>query len=467
MQNKNLSDIERKIRLSLQENQKSVQIKKNEHSIEHSENTETPLSSSDPENSVQIEHFEHSVYSVPEFPIDIFPIEIQKLINEAYSTLNFPKDFTASSILIAASVAIGNSRSVVVKKKWEMTAILYTILVGLPGSCKTHPIKLVFAPVRNIESARHKIFMEKLKEHNALPPDEKQSAYKPSYQQIILNDATPEALCLALKNNQRGLIYHRDEIIAWIKDFTSYNSSGAAEQLWLSIYSGEPISVNRKTSENLRIESPFISVIGTIQPDVLFNMIDSKENNGFIDRILFSFPDHFPLEQLNDNEISDNTINEYNTIISNLFLLEQNILNDKVVPKQMTFSIEGWKHIKQLFDLWSTYQNSEDEDQKRYLGIFNKMKSNIPRIALILQCIDDVTAGNISTQISERNTVNAIKVGEYFIANAKKIMNRNNLIDDTDKVAACKTLSKSGMSVTEISRALNIARGTVYKYLKT
>lgn len=50
------------------------------------------------------------------FPIEVFSIEIQKLILELKSTMNFPINYSGCSILYAVSVAIRNKIQLKVKK---------------------------------------------------------------------------------------------------------------------------------------------------------------------------------------------------------------------------------------------------------------------------------------------------------------------------------------------------------------
>jgi hypothetical protein len=108
----------------------------------------------------------------------------------------------------------------------------------------------------------------------------------------------------------------------------------------------------------------------------------------------------------------------------------------------------------------------QEEEHKQYAGIYSKMENIVPRVALILQSLDDVNSQMDSQSITIKSIKNAIKVGEYYIANAKKILEGNE-IDMTDKKVAAKLLLKQGLKKTDICKALNIkSRTTLDKYLK-
>ena len=112
----------------------------------------------------------------------------------------------------------------------------------------------------------------------------------PIWEQLLVTDFTPEALIEVHKFNKNGIGVYADELASWFKNFNRYNS-GSEEQFWLSVWSGKPIRINRKTSEPIFISLPFISVIGTIQPAVLKELAKDRTENGFMDRILFVIPD--------------------------------------------------------------------------------------------------------------------------------------------------------------------------------
>ena len=45
------------------------------------------------------------------FPIDVLPVKLQEIVNEANATLGFPKDYIAGSMLTAMAAVIGNTHS--------------------------------------------------------------------------------------------------------------------------------------------------------------------------------------------------------------------------------------------------------------------------------------------------------------------------------------------------------------------
>ena len=233
--------------------------------------------------------FEENIY-----PVDVFPVDVQRIINETNRCLNFSKDHIASSLMFVASVAVGNSIRVELKRKWYDKAILYMALVGKPGSNKSAPLRFAMEPLEMRDDRE----MEKYRKEREKFNEAKRKAFKgngylpdePDYNQTIMNDFTTEVLIRQHNVNPRGLAVYVDELIGFIRNFNKYRT-GNDEQVWTQLFNGGAVAVNRMNSVPLKINDTFIGIIGTIQPGLLPEFAKGKMESGFLDRWLFSFPD--------------------------------------------------------------------------------------------------------------------------------------------------------------------------------
>ncbi len=75
-----------------------------------------------------------------EFPISIFPTQIQRIIREVHERHNYPTDYIAAAILTAIAVGISNTHLAQIKQGWVESPILYMVLIGRPGANKSHPL---------------------------------------------------------------------------------------------------------------------------------------------------------------------------------------------------------------------------------------------------------------------------------------------------------------------------------------
>ena len=226
------------------------------------------------------------------FPIDVFPKIMQEVTYEAYNKFQFSLDYLGAGILAAISSAIGNSLKVEVKNGWNEKANLFVVIVGRPGDSKSHALNFCFKPIHIKENLLFSEYSKLLIDYeDELKTDAKTKLRKPLLSKYLISDYTPEALILHHSNNKRGLYIYVDELNGWIKNFNRYNSSGEAET-YLSLWSGTTISIDRASGKSLRIEDPFIGVIGSTQISVLKSFAkDGRSSNGFMDRLLFVYPD--------------------------------------------------------------------------------------------------------------------------------------------------------------------------------
>ena len=95
------------------------------------------------------------------FPVEVFPLPIQQIIKSTNENLNFPIDFIGASLLYAASVAIGNTHKVEVKKGWLESSVLYLAIVARAGTNKSHPLSFALNPIVEQDKRTNSQYEEK------------------------------------------------------------------------------------------------------------------------------------------------------------------------------------------------------------------------------------------------------------------------------------------------------------------
>lgn len=354
------------------------------------------------------------------FPVDVFPQEIQKIIKATNDSLKFPIDFIGASILYAASVAIGNTYEVKVKEGWTERAVLYLAIVGHAGTNKSHPLSYALEPLDQRDKKKYKDYLHEKEEYdlvNSLTKKEREvQGYNeptpPEWEQSLVSDSTPEALASAHSSNERGLGLYFDELASWFKNFNRYNQ-GSEEQFWLSVWSGKPIRINRKTSDPIYLGLPFLSVIGTIQPGVLNELAYNRTENGFLDRLLFVMPEDLKKEYWSESELSPSITESWHGIISTLLELE--VFHDdigSIQPRTMRFTHDArdllFKWQRELAD------DSNDTDNEIIKGINAKIEVYAPRLALILELMYYACGEGNKDSIGVKAIKGALKLAEYF-----------------------------------------------------
>ena len=160
------------------------------------------------------------------FPVEVFPKEVQEIITATNESLNFPIDFIGASILYAVSVSIGNTHRVEVKNGWRENAVLYLAFVGRSGTNKSHPISFAIKPIEKEDGSNYQKYQREKQEYDTILARTKggeqqadNELSKPTWEQHLVSDFTPEALAEVHKFNKRGIGVYVDELASWFKNF--------------------------------------------------------------------------------------------------------------------------------------------------------------------------------------------------------------------------------------------------------
>jgi len=423
-----------------------------------------------------------------EFPIDIFPKPIQSYISECSETLDSSIDYMGCSLLWMISLSIGNAMQIEVKKGWRELATIWVAIVGKAGIGKTPSITNIIFPIEKINNREIANFIkeyEKYEFYSNLSKKEQEEypeVMKPTKKQFIANDITIEALVDLHQQNDISVGVFKDELAGWFKDMNKYKA-GSDLEFWLSTWSGKSVNLNRMTRAGSFVAKPLIPVLGGIQPTI-FNSFytDDNKDNGFMDRMLLSFPE-LAIEQYNDREMDSNTIQWYSdTIIAFFEAVKHRMIrrdeDGNIEPKIVRFGAEAKIEWKRIFNEITNIQNSNEENE--YMkSMLPKQKSYIPRFALLLHTFNAIGLDNYNfEEISKESILKAEKLSKYFIAMAKKVK------IDSIEVAEIRTVIKSNstkstkekfqilfetnpdLNKKEVSEQLGVSLQMIYKYIK-
>lgn len=350
------------------------------------------------------------------FPLSYFPAEMQAIILEVCETNRFHKDFLSCSILTTAATAIGNTYSLKITDSWKERCNLFIAIVGTPGVNKSAPLTWALDPIEKKEREIYKKYLQYLQEFEADP--ENKGKTPGGLIKTIVSDATPEAVVQQLHKNERGILIYNDELSGFINSFQRY-SKGNDEQFYLSVWSGKPVVVDRKTSVSIRINHPMLNIVGTIQPSVLAKSFDGKEDNGFFDRWLICCPSDVTKEYWSDLTLEPSTKSSYDFFMNKLLNmnLEYNVYGD-LDSLQISYSSEAFSLLKKWQKKNTDQINNTDIDSIK--SIRAKIETYIHRFSLIkhlleFSCSDQPYPDSF---ITSETIHESILLAEYFIESA-------------------------------------------------
>lgn len=369
------------------------------------------------------------------FPIEALPGPMRRMAEAVALSMPCPVDMPACTMLAAASAAIGATRQLKVKTSWYELPRLWLAVVARPGSKKSPSAKNVLGPIRRAQKRlrrEHEAAMEKYKASLAEwkrqteeaiaarqnPPDK---PHEPIERQLEVGDTTREALCDLLRENWRGVLVYRDELTGWANSLNQYKAGkGDDRQFWLSLWSGEPVFVNRR-GRRLYAEEPFASIVGNLPPAVLGELSDNRaREDGWIHRILFAWPEEIEMT-VTKAEPDPLTLDDYEKVFVNLFALESGRDSDgEPVPRTLRFSHDA-------DDRWTAFVNALYREMKaedfpeELRGPWAKMEGYCVRLALLLHVCRQACGETSSEEVDRESVENAIRLVRYFQAHARRV----------------------------------------------
>jgi hypothetical protein len=348
--------------------------------------------------------------------ISKMPLEIKKMIQEAFELKRIPKEYLLSSILFAFSNACGLAFSIKAMG-YVNYANLYFSIIGSRGDCKSPAMDIATSPLVSYDNQKYSEF----KKDNI----DVEQTQKSDRKQLFLQDATIESAIYTHYKNKYSIGIFIDELYFIIEKMANKNSTeGTAwRTFFLQGNTNKHIDISRKTTESFRIEKSYPTLLGSIQNQFVPKLFaNGNLESGLIDRILFT--NKLTMNtQLSVNDISNETQENYSNSLLNLLHYREEIEN--------TFEMDDLRieldttANKRLFDYSQELinrQNATNDLSKEYLS---KMLINIHKITLLTHLILNSKKQTYQRKIEIETVEIAILILEFYFINFKIVLEEN------------------------------------------
>jgi len=318
-----------------------------------------------------------------EFPLGVLPNPLRAFVTQQAKAMNVPSDYIAGPLLVALGGAIGLNRILEIKRGYEVSGALWLVVVGGSGMAKSPALKKAIGFLNDSEQEEEV--------------------------RIIVSDTTMEALVELMMRNPRGLVQVIDEMAGFTKRFNKYRGGlGSDEQDYLSLWSGEKITVDRKgLIKPLIVQYPFLGLVGTIQPSTLKEFFTPlRIQSGMAPRILVVWPEEIPSEY-SVATVDEAAIEKVREVFKKLRGPEEKILAFSEKAKAVWFD-EANKNCDE--------QNVLPEIFK---GTWSKMQSYAGRLILIIHTVKEAL-GLADDEVQADTVKDGWRLVEYFKAQVIK-----------------------------------------------
>ena len=408
--------------------------------------------------------------------------------------------FLAVTALVLTGSIIGAGCGIKPKRKddWLVIPNLWGGIVAEPGSLKSPAIDEAMRPLRKLEQLAKDDYEKEFKSHEMdkeayqakrdvlremLRKEAKKTAENitninsvkeelrqleqpdnPSWRRYKTNDATIEKIGELLRENPRGLLLYRDELIgtlaSWERDGRQQDRAFYLES-WNGYGSFTADRIGRGT---IYTENLCISIFGGIQPskleDYLQQAILGSRNDGLIQRFqLLVYPDPQKCWGLVDEHPNYEAGERYSQIVNKLAELDF-LQHGALTHSSSRFPFYHFNNdAQELFFEWLTELEKEKltrEEEPIILEHLAKYRSLMPSLALIIHLIDIADGQLAGEGVSFSAAKKAAAWCEYLESHVRRIYG---LITNASATRASILLEKlknnklqDGFTVREIYR---------------
>jgi hypothetical protein len=355
------------------------------------------------------------------FPIDAFPPKTRAILREFHDCEAYPIDYYGTNALVAVAALLGVAYKARYRRGHEHYPIIYAALVGNSSAGKGRSMRPVFSALYRIEEEYHNEYIAKkttwIQECDEtrmadglkakMPPE-------PVQKEVVMDNATLEALLKTMYRNPRGLLSMQEELLGWILSMNAYRS-GSDEQFWLKNWDAAYVKITRTSAETMTIKNPNCSVIGGIQPELVHKILtDGKGDSGFSARILMAYPDETPAPYDSERFPTQQTTQEWFDILNyinklpNRIALPEAVGDNPIVEEAVAIDCteEAKRVYKDYFNKLADEINRADND--RVKSLIGKLQAYCMRFALIIEMLTRAENRTAAPQHADVNDPNNI-----------------------------------------------------------
>lgn len=394
----------------------------------------------------------------PHFPLSMYGSVAAGIAEEIATAYGVSPDMIIAAIFAAVGAAAGNKFKVS-HGNFTNSLSMWWCMVAPSGYGKTEPLAPILQPLHDI----NRQLITQTKSAFSSWKQNGQQGERPRKRQLIINDTTPEARDELLADNPEGLLCYRDEVAGLFNDIGRYNNSGEVQN-YLSIWSGNGYSVNRKTSDPLYIENPILTILGGIQPEVIADVFRSRGmmKDGFFARWSFVCPTIFAQRTFNAQAISDAVVKSWRRFIESLHY-------EGTQPMTFTLNAEA-SSIHDVFFARIADEWSDEHSTPRQREVLAKLRVMVFRLAGIIHLLrngipypHDVIDGE--TMRAAVLSVEAIKAWNFKALNLIEGDTAGRPMTQAELVRAVRTQWPK-MNVSQFCDSVGMSRDTFNYYFR-
>ena len=253
----------------------------------------------------------------PALPPGVVPDLVWQFANDRALKLGVEAGAPAAALITTLGSLVPAGSVVQVRQHdphWKVKPVLWTMLIGAPGSNKSATLAQAMMPVQKIErewsrEQQRPAAEAEFERANVAGGDRAKSTdslfekapVSRRRRRKIANDSTTEALAALLAENQDGILYFAEELAGLFGGMDAYRPrAGKDRPFWLQAKDGGSYTVDRRTQQSIYVPNCAVSVLGSIQTDKIRSLAPSLTDDGLMQRFIPVF-----MQRVGDGEDRD------------------------------------------------------------------------------------------------------------------------------------------------------------------
>lgn len=388
--------------------------------------------------------------NLPAFPVESLPAAGAAMVNAVAESTQTPADLAGIVYLGTLATCCGGRAVVEVQGGWREPLNLYAAPAMPPGSRKSAVFREMIAPLLEAErdmqerakagigeavvlrdlaqeQARRALAdaakaksdgVDQAKAEAISAAAEAEAMAVPAYPRLVADDVTPEALVslLCVQGGRMAVMSAEGDLFDIMSGRYARDGQVPNIGVFLKGHAGDLLLVDRKSREPERIEAPALTIIVTIQPQVLRDIAQRPvlRGRGLLARVLYSLPlDLVGYRRIDVDTVPDDVSAAYAGQVKALALS----LADWTDPAVLLLTPEARKLLRE-------YQEEIEPRLRAYTGDLaelrdwaSKLCGATVRLAGLLHLAANLKTG-YANPIAGDTMRNAIELGRYFTAHA-------------------------------------------------
>lgn len=411
---------------------------------------------------------------VKQFDEKLLPAALREHVKDYSARLdNAAPDYAAISVMVAAGALIGGTAEIQPKRNdtgWRLVPNLWGSAIGYPSAMKTPSLQCGLNLLAHAQKVLDQDFADRkanyeaqkaISEHDRSEIEQglaeatknasiakaagtrkeyelalrklmtiqeslKEEPQEPKARELLVNDATIEALAIAAGSNPNGILVFRDELSGWLANLDSPQRPND-RAFYLEGFSCGSYTQTRVGRAKVKIDRLIVNLLGGIQPGKLAPILASRAagcgDDGLLERIiqLSVFPDlSGEYCDLAPDFHAERRAKDVFAVLAGM---------DTCDGKATTYRFDN--EAQKLWDEWAmTHKKREQSSKPDWQGILGKYPALCAKLALICHLVDaadgmdyeDEEEFSPSLMVTDKSLRCAIQWMEYLESHAARIL---------------------------------------------